>query len=310
MSAYVVRRLLQMVPTVFGVALLVFVLFSTVGEDPVRAALGSHASAEAIADLRRQWGLDRPLPLQFLDFVGRIVTFDLGESYNSGEKLTEIFRRGAWVSLSLTVPPFVIGVLLNVSIALLVAYWRGRWFDRAATALFVASMSVSYLVYIIVFQYLFAFELDWFPISGFERGWASLPYLVLPWIIIIVVSAGPDIRILRSVFLEVTRADYVRTARAKGAGEGVVLFRHVLRNAMIPIFTQWVTSVPFLILGAFLMERFFSIPGLGDTLINAIHTGDRPVLMTLTVLIAIAYAAFNLLTDLLYAYADPRVRLS
>lgn len=310
MSAYVVRRLLQMVPTVFGVALLVFVLFSTVGEDPVRAALGSHASAEAIADLRRQWGLDRPLPLQFLDFVGRIVTFDLGESYNSGEKLTEIFRRGAWVSLSLTVPPFVIGVLLNVSIALLVAYWRGRWFDRAATALFVASMSVSYLVYIIVFQYVFAFELDWFPISGFERGWASLPYLVLPWIIIIVVSAGPDIRILRSVFLEVTRADYVRTARAKGAGEGVVLFRHVLRNAMIPIFTQWVTSVPFLILGAFLMERFFSIPGLGDTLINAIHTGDRPVLMTLTVLIAIAYAAFNLLTDLLYAYADPRVRLS
>lgn len=112
------------------------------------------------------------------------------------------------------------------------------------------------------------------------------------------------------MFLEETRADYVRTALAKGAGKGSVLFRHILRNAMIPILTQWVTSVPFLILGAFLMERFFSIPGLGDTLINAIHTGDRPILMSLTVLIAIAYSMFNLLTDVLYAYADPRVKLS
>jgi peptide/nickel transport system permease protein len=165
-------------------------------------------------------------------------------------------------------------------------------------------------VYIIAFQYVFAFQLDWFPISGYERGAASLPYLLLPWIIIVVVSAGPDIRVLRTVFLEETRADYVRTALAKGASERAVLFTHILRNALIPILTQWVTSVPFLILGAFLMERFFSIPGLGDTLINAIHTGDRPILMSLTVLMAIAYSVFNLVTDVLYAYADPRVKLS
>lgn len=310
MTAYVLRRLLQAIPTVFGVALLVFLLFSSVGEDPVRTALGSHATQESIDDLRRLWGLDRPLPVQFAGFLWQIVTLDLGESYNTGEKLTTIFRRGAWVSLSLTVPPFVVGIVLNIAIALLVAYYRGSWFDYFATAIFVASMSVSYLVYIIAFQYLLAFELDWFPISGYERGWAAVPYLVLPWIIIIVVSAGPDIRILRSVFLEETRAEYVRTARAKGGSESSVLFRHVLRNALIPILTQWVTSVPFLILGAFLMERFFSIPGLGDILINAIHTGDRPILMSLTVLIAVAYTSFNLLTDVLYAYADPRVRLS
>ncbi len=310
MIAYVVRRLLYMIPIVFGVALLVFALFSSVGEDPVRNALGPHATAEAIADLERKWGLDKPLPLQFVDFLRQIVTFDFGESYNTGESLSEIFRRGALVSLSLTVPPFLLGIILNISIALLIAYFRGSWLDQASTVLFVGSMSVSYLVYIIAFQYVFAFELDWFPISGYERGVDALPYLVLPWIIIVVVSAGPDIRVLRTVFLDETRADYVRTAFAKGAGEGSVLFRHILKNAMIPVLTHWVTSVPFLILGAFLMERFFSIPGIGDTLINAVNTGDRPILMSLTVLIAIAYSLFNLLTDVLYAYVDPRVKLS
>jgi peptide/nickel transport system permease protein len=310
MIAYIARRLVQTIPIVLGVAVLVFLLFSTVGEDPVRMALGAHATPETIADLRYRWGLNDPLLVQFATFLRQIVTFDLGESYNTGEKLTTIFRRGAGVSLSLTVPPFLIGILLNVTIALLIAYFRGSWFDHGATALFVGSMSISYLVYIIAFQYLFAFELDWFPISGYERGVASIPYLILPWIIIVVVSAGPDIRVLRTVFLEETRADYVRTALAKGASERIVLFRHVLRNALIPILTQWVSSVPFLILGAFLMERFFSIPGLGDILINAIHTGDRPILMSLTVLMALAYSVFNLITDVLYAYADPRVKLS
>ncbi len=310
MIAYVCRRLLYMIPTVLGAAVLVFLLFSAVGEDPVRNALGPHATAESIANLRKQWGLDQPLPIQLLDFLRRIVTLDLGVSYNTGEPLADIFRRGALVSLSLTVPPFIIGIALGIAVALLVAYYRGTWLDRGATALFVASMSISYLVYIIVFQFVFAFELDWFPISGYERGLASLPYLVLPWIIIVVVSAGPDIRVLRTVFLDETKADYVRTAFAKGASEKRVLFVHVLRNAMIPVLTHWVTSVPFLVLGAFLMERFFSIPGIGDVLINAVNTGDRPILMSLTVLIAIAYSIFNLLTDLLYAVVDPRVKLS
>lgn len=310
MIAYVLRRLLHMIPIVLGVATLVFLLFSTVGEDPVRNALGHHATPESIADLRQRWGLDRSLPVQFADFLRRIATLDLGVSYNTGEPLTEIFRRGALVSLSVTLPPFLFGIVLSITVALLIAYFRGTWIDHYSTFVFVAMMSVSYLVYIIAFQYVFAFQLDWFPISGWEPGAAAIPYLVLPWIIIVVVSAGPDIRMLRTVFLDETRADYVRTALAKGAGEGRVLFKHVLKNAMIPVLTYWVTSVPFLILGAFLMERFFSIPGIGDVLINAVHTGDRPVLMSLTVLIAIAYSLFNLLTDVLYAYVDPRVKLS
>jgi peptide/nickel transport system permease protein len=151
---------------------------------------------------------------------------------------------------------------------------------------------------------------DLFPINGFESGLAGIPYLVLPWIIIMVVTAGPDIRIYRTVFLDETKADYVRTAFAKGASESAVIFRHILKNALIPIVTHVVIGIPFLILGAFLMERFFSIPGVGDIMITAINSGDFPILKGLTVLIAIAYTLFNLITDLLYAVVDPRVKLS
>jgi len=309
MGAYAVRRLLQTIPIIFGVALLVFLLFATVGEDPVRVALGTHASPEAIAELERQWGLDQPLPMQFVDFLVQIVTFDYGESYNTGEDLMDMFARGAVVSLSITVVPYVLGLLTSVSVAMLIAFYRGGWLDRASTAIFVASMSISYLVYIIAFQYLLAFKLGLFPINGWEEGLAGIHYLMLPWIIIMVVSAGPDIRVFRTVFLDETKADYVRTAFAKGQSERGVLFGHVLKNAMIPVFTHAVVQIPFLILGAFLLERFFSLPGVGDIMITAINTGDFPILKGLTVLIAIAYSLFNLLTDLLYAQVDPRVQL-
>jgi peptide/nickel transport system permease protein len=310
MGAYVARRILQMVPIILGVAALVFTLFTAVGEDPARVALGQHATAEAIADLRRDWGLDQPLWMQFLDFLRQIATFDYGRSFNTGEPLTEAFRQGALVSLSLTVFPYVAGTVSNVSLALLIAYYRGSFLDRFSTVIFVGSMSISYLVYIIAFQYLLAYHAGWFPINGYEAGWSGLPYLALPWIIIMVVTAGPDIRIYRTVFLDETKADYVRTAFAKGASEAAVIFRHLLKNALIPIFTHVVIGIPFLILGAFLMERFFSIPGVGDLMITAINTGDFPVLKGLTVLIAIAYAIFNLITDLMYALVDPRVQLS
>lgn len=310
MGAYVARRLMQMIPIILGVAALVFALFTTVGEDPVLVALGQHATPEAIAELRAAWGLDQPLWLQFIDFLRQIATFDYGRSFATNEPLSELFRQGALVSLSLTVFPYVAGTITNVSLALLIAYYRGSLFDRFSTALFVGSMSISYLVYIIAFQYLLAYQADVFPINGYETGWAGVQYLLLPWIIIMVVTAGPDIRIYRTVFLDETKADYVRTAFAKGASEGAVIFRHILKNALIPILTHIVIGIPFLILGAFLMERFFSIPGVGDIMITAINNGDFPILKGLTVLIAIAYALFNLITDLLYALVDPRVQLS
>ena len=310
MIAYTIRRLLHMIPILLGVAVFVFVLFSTVGEDPVRVALGSHATPEAIADLRAMWGLDKPLYAQFGSFLAQIVTLDFGRSFNTGERLSEMFRDGAAVSLALMVPPYFIGLLVNLCIAVLIAYYRGSWFDRFSTVVFVAAMSVSYLVYVIGLQYLVAYKLGWFPISGWESGWAGIRYLLLPWIIILIVSMGPDIRTFRTVFLDETDADYVRTAFAKGASERAVMFRHVMKNAMIPVLTYTVTGIPFLVLGAFVLERFFSLPGLGDLLITAINTGDYPIIKGLTILIAIAYSGFNLITDLLYAAVDPRVKLS
>ena len=309
MGTYVVRRLLQAIPTVLGVALLTFLLFNAFGPDPVRTALGNHATAEAMANLRHQWGLDKPLPLQFLDFLRQVATFDYGNSFITGEDLGTQLEAGALVSLSVTLPPFVFGGLVNVAIALFIARHRDGFVDKAARALFIAAMSVSALVYVLALQYLLAFKLGWFPINGYEGGWAAARYLALPWLIQLLLLMGPDIRLYRTLFLADMNADWVRTARAKGASEGRVLLRHVLPNAWIPIITQNVTTIPFLILGSFLMERFFSIPGIGNLTIDALSRGDLPVLKAVTVLGALALVVFNLLSDLLYAVADPRVRL-
>lgn len=310
MLSYIIRRLLYIIPTILGVAVLIFVLFSVAAEDPVRVALGQHASQQAIADLSAQWGLDKPLWQQFLVFLKQIITLDFGVSFVTGDKLADAFASGALVSLSLTLPPFVLGLVVNISISMMIAYFRDTWIDKSATAIALFSMSFSYLVYIIALQYFLAFELELFPIFGYAKGLDSIPYLALPWLIIMLVSIGPDVRIYRTIFLNEMQANYVRTARAKGVSERSVLFIHILKNAMIPTLTFTIVALPFLILGAFLLERFFSIPGIGDLLITAINNGDFPVLKGMTMYITIFYSVFNLITDLLIAAVDPRVKLN
>lgn len=309
MTRFLLRRLAQAVAVMFGVTLLTFVLFHAFAPDPVRAALGQHATPASIAALRAQWGLDRPLPQQFGLFLQQIVRFDFGRSFVNGDDLATLVGRGAWVSLAVTLPPFLAGLVVSVAVALFVAYHRGGWVDRMSRAVFIGGMSISALVYVIVGQYLLAFKLGWFPISGFERGWAGLPYLLLPWLILLAVSIGPDVRLYRAVMLEEVGSDYVRTARSKGAGEVRVLVGHVLPNVAIPILTNTVTSLPFLVLGSLLIERYFTIPGIGDLVVGALANGDFPVLKAVTVLSALALVSCNLLTDLLYAWADPRVRM-
>jgi len=307
--AYIVRRMLYMIPVLIGVAVLVFMLFNTVGEDPVRVALGVHATPQSIAELRHKWGLDQPVYIQLLDFFRQILTFDYGISFNTGEQLSKMFAAGAAVSLWLTVPPFVAGLFVNIGLGMLVAYYRGSLLDRFATAILVMTMSISYLVYIIAFQYFFAFRLGIFPINGYERGLDGVQYVVLPWFIMLIVTMGEEVRMYRTMFLDETQSDYVRTARAKGLSEPAVLVRHVLQNALIPIVTYTMVAIPFLLMGAFLMERFFSLPGVGDLMITSINTGDFPVLKGLTMVLAIAYATMILLTDIIYAWVDPRVSL-
>lgn len=310
MLTYLIRRLLQTIPILFGVAVLTFLLFSVFGEDPVRLALGQHATTESYAALAQKWGLDKPLWSQFLDFLWQIVTFDYGNSYSTGEELSVLFADGVWVSLSLTVPPFILGLIFNVSLALLISHYRGSFFDRFSTTIFTSMMSVSFLVYIIAMQYFLTYKVEIFPTQGYEHGVEAIQYLMLPWLIYMIVSLGPDVRIYRTVFLDESNQDYIRTARAKGANENRVLFIHLFKNAMIPVITYTITAIPFLILGGLLMERYFSLPGVGDLLITAINEGDFPIIKGMTIMIAILFTLFNLLTDILYAVVDPRVKLS
>jgi peptide/nickel transport system permease protein len=310
MIQYIIRRLLQMIPILIGVTILIFLLFTFFGEDPARVALGSHATPAKIAALRAKWGLDQSLWVQYMQFWREILTADFGRSFVSGEKLSDMFKSGAIVSLSVTMPPFILGTILNLSVAMLVAWYRGTVFDRFMSAIFTACMSVSYLVYVLLMQYFLAYKLDLFEINGFIPGFKGLTFLFLPWLILMIVQFGPDVRLYRSILLEETKADYVRTARAKGLSEKQVMFKHVLKNAMIPVMTYTVVEVPFLVMGSFVLEKYFSIPGLGDLLVSSVNTGDFPVIKGVTIIIAVAYSLFNLLTDVLYAWVDPRVKLS
>ncbi|MCX6126002.1 MAG: ABC transporter permease [Proteobacteria bacterium] len=310
MMKYIARRVLQLIPILFGVTLLIFSLYTFFGEDPARIALGAHATPAKLESLRKTWGLDKPFLVQYGQFLKEIVTLDFGRSFVSGQRLSEMFSEGALVSLAVTLPAFVLGTLLNIAIAMLVVWYRGTVFEKAMSIIFTAAMSISYLVYVLFFQFVFAYKMDLFPIAGYLPGWSALAYLALPWIIQMVIMLGPDVRLYRTIFLDEVNADYVRTARAKGLSEGRVMFRHVLKNALIPVLTYTVIEVPFLIIGAFVVERFFGIPGIGDLLVTSVTSGDFPVIKGLTVMIAIAYALFNLLTDVLYAAVDPRVTLS
>lgn len=311
MRRYLLRRLLQGAPILLGVTLVTFLLFDVFGGDPAVAFLGKHATAAELEAMRRAHGFDQPLPVRYLAYLWQIVTLDFGRSFVTSEPVSALLLRGAPASLSLTVPALMATTILSVSIALVAAYFRGRAVDRVLMLLAVVGMSVSFLVYIVVGQYLLAFEWPFFHIHGYQRGFLERwSYLALPIIILVVVGMGYDTRFYRSVMVEETNRDYVTTALAKGVAMPKALFVHVLRNAMIPIVTRVMISVPFLVTGSLLLESFFGIPGLGGTLLEAIDQADLPVIKAYTVMISTLFVLTNIATDLFYALVDPRVRFS
>jgi peptide/nickel transport system permease protein len=214
-------------------------------------------------------------------------------------------------SLTVLIPLLIISTLVAIGLALAVAYVRGSLTDRAVMIVCTVGLSVSILVYIIVFQYVFAYKLGWFPVQGWGDGfWHNLiVYASLPIIILLVVSVAPDLRLFRTFVLDEINQDYVRTARAKGVSENRIMWVHVLRNASIPIITHVMAQLPGLLIGAFLVERFFSIPGIGREVILAVERSDFPVIKAITVYVAVATMIVNLLTDLMYKAVDPRVQL-
>ncbi|USX13294.1 ABC transporter permease [Oxalobacteraceae bacterium OTU3CAMAD1] len=312
MGAFVVRRVWQMLPTMLGVVLLVFVLFNWVGGDPAYLLAGKMANAEAIANIRHQLGVDQSYPMQLWIFIRQIVTFDFGLSWATGEPVSHIIATRLGPSLTVLIPLTLLETLIGVALALAVAFVRGSSTDRALMIACTVGMSVSILVYIIALQYGLAYKLGLFPVQGWGQGLREnlLRYAALPILIGLAVSIAPTLRLYRSFVLDEVGQDYVRTARAKGLGERRVMWVHVLRNAAIPIVTHVMASLPALLIGAFLLERFFGIPGIGREVILAVERSDFPVIKAITIYVAVATMVFNLLTDLMYQALDPRVKLA
>lgn len=311
MAAYLIRRLWQMIPTLVGVVLLVFVLFKFFGGDPAEILGGLNATAEQVEAIREQLGLNEPWWVQLGIFLKQIATFDWGKSWATNEAVSHLFATRLPATLTVMAPILLLDTLLAIPLALGVAYVRGSLTDRVLMVVTTVALSISFLVYVIVGQYLFGFQLGWFPVQGWSDSlWTNLhTYVPLPALLAVMVGLSPQTRLYRSFFLDELGHDYVRTARAKGLGEGRVLFVHVLRNALIPILTNIGLALPGIFVGSFLIEVFFSIPGLGREVLLAVNRSDYPVIQAVTVYLAVLTMLINLGTDLLYKAVDPRVVL-
>ena len=311
MTAYVIRRLWQMVPTLAGVVLLVFILFHYFGSDPSVILAGQNATREQIAAIRQQLGLDQPLYVQFWIYLKAVATFDWGRSWATNEAVGHLFATRLPATLTVMIPILVLDTLLALPIAMWVAYRRGSLSDRMIMVVTTVALSISFLVYVIVGQYVFAFQLGWFPVQGWSDSVATnlVTYVPLPVLLAVMVGLAPQTRLYRSFLLDELGHDYVRTARAKGLTEPTVLFKHVLRNAMIPILTNIGLALPGIFVGSFLIEVFFSIPGIGREVVLAVNRSDYPVIQAVTVYLAVLTMGINLMVDLLFKLADPRVVL-
>jgi peptide/nickel transport system permease protein len=249
--------------------------------------------------------------MQYFSLVKQILTFDWGRSWSSKQPIADLILSGIGPSLTVTVPAFLISLLINIPLALLMAYKRNSFFDKATLVFCLGLISISSVVYVMAGQYFLSYKWGLFPISGWDPGFVGRwQFATLPILILVVLSLGGDILFFRTVFLEEMYQDYVRTARSKGISEMRVMCKHVLRNALIPIITLVVLQIPFLIVGSLLIESYFGIPGLGGLTFQAIQEADFPVIKAITIMGAVLYIFLQLLSDILYALVDPKIRLS
>jgi len=324
MIAYLVRRLLLAVPTLIGVNLLLFTLFFVISspDGMARAQLGAkRVTPEAIERWKADRGYDKPLfwnaqaegserltETIFVQKSARMFLFDFGMS-DAGRDINRELRTRMWPSLALALPVFLAGLLVAITLALLLAFLRATWLDFAGVVFCVVLMSISSLFYVIAGQYVVARLWNLVPISGFAAGLDAARFLALPVAVGVIAGLGANVRWYRAIFLEEIGKDYVRTARAKGLSEIAVLFRHVLKNGMIPILTGTVVVIPSLFLGSLITESFFGIPGLGTFTIEAILMQDFAIVRAMVFIGSVLYIAGLVLTDVSYTLFDPRVRL-
>ncbi|VAX13008.1 ABC transporter, permease protein 1 (cluster 5, nickel/peptides/opines) [hydrothermal vent metagenome] len=325
MLAYIIRRMLYAIPILIGVNLLTFSLFFLVNspDDMARMHLGmKRVTPEAIIKWKQERGYDKPLMYNadaaglaaftdtiFFDKSVSLFAFNFGSADDGRDIGFDISQR-MWPSLAIAVPVFIIGLLVNITFAMLLAFFRATYIDIWGVVLCVVLMSISALFYIIGGQFLIGKLLHLVPISGYDTGLSAIKFLILPVLIGIIGGIGAGSRWYRTIFLEEINRDYVRTARAKGLSEPAVLFRHVLKNAMIPILTGAVVVIPTLFMGSLLLESFFGIPGLGSYTIDAIRSQDFAIVRAMVFLGSVLYIIGLILTDISYTLVDPRIRLS
>lgn len=323
MWAYIIRRTLLTIPIVLGIVFLTFILFAVVARDPARAYAGRVKSEQQLQAVRHKMGLDKPrwvntpamhqlgfwhlFDTQFFD----TLRFHFPNSMRYQEPVWTLFKRKAPVSLAIQLPAFIIELGLQLVIALYVASRRGRAVDYTITFLSVLGLSIPALSIYLGAQWLFGGSLEWFPVAGWDsKFFYAIHFAALPILVSVLISLGGGIRFYRTIALEEMNSDYVRTARAKGVRGRDVLLTHVMRNVMVPVVTNTIVALPFLLTGALLLERLFQIPGFGGLLVDAIQSQDSPVVMAVVYTTSVAYCLMLLVTDICYAVVDPRVSLA
>ena len=312
MLPYIGRRLLATLPVMTVVAVVVFMLLRLTTGDPAAIIAGDNATSQDVAAIRSKLGLDRPIVQQFVIWVGSVLRGDLGESFFFKKQVSELIAERVEPTLALATCTLLLAVTLAVPLGVLAAWRRGTWIDRGVMGLSVLGFSVPVFVIGYVLIYLVAIQLGWLPVQGYQRladGFAGfIQRLILPSIALAIIYVALIARITRTSVLEVLNAEHVRTARAKGLGDLTVLFRHVLRNAAVPIVTVIGLGVALLIGGVVVTESVFSIPGLGRLTVDAVLARDYPTVQAVILLFSVVYVLINLVVDLSYTFLDPRIR--
>jgi len=311
---YSIRKLIYSAPLLFGVTFIAFVLMVYFGPDQTYTSIGKYATKTEIENARHVLGYDRPFIVRYGQYVKEVATFDFGRSNSSGEKVTEILRKTVPVTMKAILPGFFLSIIVAIGLAFLSAVYRGRLLDRFIVMFSAVGMSISYVIVLIGFQAIFCTSagLDLFPVQGWSDETFSdyLRYITVPTLAEIFVQLGYSVRFARAIFVEEMEKDHIRTARAYGCSQFELMFKHVLRNSMIPIVTRIILSLPLVVIsGSLLIESFFGIPGAGYVTFSAMMSGDLPVVKAVVACTSIMYIGALLLVDISYTLIDPRISL-
>jgi peptide/nickel transport system permease protein len=320
MRRYIVRRLLQMIPVLIGVSFLIFFIFSKAPGDPVSSMMATkpNMSAEKEAQLRKLYDLDKNVFVRYGTWVKKAVRFDFGDSYKYKEPVSTVMNKYIWNSFYLSLSAFIFSIILAIPIGVISATKQYSVFDTAFTVFALVGISIPSFFFGLLLIKTFAIDLGWFPVAGMTStgstatGFAAfldvMHHMFLPFLVISLMSVAGIMRFVRTSMLEVIRQDFIRTARAKGLKEKVVIYKHALRNGMIPVITLLGMSLPSLFGGSIITEQIFAWPGIGRITIQAINVRDYPLLMGINCLLAALTLIGNLVADISYAVVDPRIR--